>query len=132
MVQGFSLPSPNRSVKLDLYQVGFVDNTCSYVNIFLADRPPSPAQMIQLLSHDSHLWCDLLWKSGGALELPKCTYYFSQYQFATNGSPFLQSGRIGPQVLRTHGDGITVQVVPSTSAYKAYKTLGCYKSPSGA
>jgi hypothetical protein len=43
----------------------------------------------------------------------------------------LQSGRIGPAVILKHGDGSTLQTVPLTSAYKAYKTLGCYKSPSG-
>jgi hypothetical protein len=128
---GARFESPDGAVAIELYQVGFVDDTCSYVNQFLSNNNPTPQELISLLSHDSQLWCDLLWKSGGSLELPKCTYHYSQYKFASDGRPYLQSGRIGPAVILKHGDGITLQTVPSTSAYKAYKTLGCYKSLSG-
>jgi hypothetical protein len=129
---GARFESPDGSVCIDLYRVGFVDDTCSYVNQFLSHTNPTPEELISLLAHDSQLWCDLLWRSGGSLELPKCTYHYSQYKFASDGRPYLQSGRIGPIVNLKHGDGTTHQTVPSTSAYKAYKTLGCYKSPSGA
>jgi hypothetical protein len=129
---GTRFESPDGSIRIDVYRVGFVDDTCSYVNMFLSDIPTTPETMIQLLTHDSQLWCDLLWKSGGSLELPKCTYHFSNYKFASDGTPYLQQGRIGPVVSILHGDGKSTQVVPCTSAFKAYKTLGCYKSPSGA
>jgi hypothetical protein len=128
---GARFESPDGSVGINLYCIGFVDDTCSYVNQFLDNTNPAPKELTSLLSHDSQLWCDLLWKSGGSLELPKCTYHYSQYKFASDSRPYLQSGRIGPAVILKHGDGITLQTVPSTSAYKSYKMLGCYKSPSG-
>ena len=129
---GARFESPDGSVIIDLYRVGFVDDTCCYVNLFRRDTPPDPIELIQLLQHDSQLWSDLLWKSGGALELPKCTYHYSQYDFAVDGTPYLRSGRIGPAVEVKTGDGATTLTVPSCSVYQAYKTLGCFKSPSGA
>jgi hypothetical protein len=82
---GARFESPDGSIGIDLYRVGFVDDTCSYVNQFLSNSNPTPRELTSLLSHDSQLWCDLLWKSGGSLELPKCTYHYSQYCFASNG-----------------------------------------------
>ena len=129
---GARFESPDGTVFVDLYRIGFVDDTCCYVNLFRRDIPPDPEELISLLQHDSQLWSDLLWKSGGALELPKCTYHFSQYKFAVDGTPFLQQGQVGPAVYVTTGDGNDVLTVPSSSVYVAHKTLGCYKSPSGA
>jgi hypothetical protein len=128
---GARFESPDGTITIDLFRIGFVDDTCSYVNDFLSDMPPSPETLIKMLTHDSQLWCDLLWSSGGSLELPKCTYHYSNYVFGTDGTPTLQSGRVGPPVDLVHGDGSVIQCVPATSAYSAYKTLGCYKSPSG-
>jgi hypothetical protein len=84
--------SPDGSITINLFQVDFVNDTCSYVNNFLSDKPPSPKLLIKMFTHDSQLWCDLLWSSGGSLELPKCTYHYSNYVFGTNGTPTLQSG----------------------------------------
>ena len=129
---GARFETPDRTVCVDLFRVGFVDDTCCYVNLFNRDQPPQPEELLELLKHDSQLWSDLLWKSGGALELPKCTYHYSHYKFAVDGTPFLQSGQVGPPVEVRTGDGNEVLTVPSSSVYKGYKTLGCYKSPSGA
>ena len=103
----------------------------SYVNRFQMDIPPTPEEMIALLTHDSQLWSDLLWKTGGALELPKCLYHYWNYQFAESGRPLLQEGQVGPNVEVLTGDRSRVETVPSCSAYKGYKTLGYYKSPCG-
>ena len=128
---GARFKSLDRSICVDLFRVGYVDDTSNYVNQFLSDTPPTPETLVELLRHDSQLWSDLLWASGGALELPKCTYHYSHYRFASDGTPILQPGRIGPPVNIRTGDGLHVQTVPSSSVFKAYKTLGCYKSPSG-
>jgi hypothetical protein len=129
---GARFESPDKSICVDIFRVGFVDDTASYINDFSSRKPPSPEEMIQWLTHDSQLWSDLLYKSGGSLELPKCTYHFSQYKFASDGTPYLQCGQVGPTVSVRTGDSSSTQLVPSSSVYKAYKTLGCYKSPSGA
>ena len=127
---GARFESPDRSICIDIFRVGFVDDTCGYVNNFTCDVPSTPEQLIAMLSFDSQLWSDLLWSSGGTLELLKCTYHFSYFKFAIDGTPFLQSGQVGPSVAVQAG-GDHSQTVPARSVYNAYKTLGCYKSPSG-
>ena len=128
---GARFESPDRSICVDLFRVGFVDDTCGYVNQFCLDIPSDPAHLLKLLTHDAQLWSDLLWKSGGSLELLKCTYHLSFYKFATDGTPYLQCGQVGPPVEVKTGDSSCIQTIPSRSAYNAYKTLGCFKSPSG-
>ena len=128
---GALFESPDRSISLQLYRVGFVDDTQSYVNKFEDDVPPSPEEMIRLLTHDSQLWSDLLWASGGALELPKCTYHHWQYYFNPTGAPILHARQTGPDVVLRTGDGSRLETVPFRSPYNAHKTLGYYKSPSG-
>ena len=128
---GATFESPDKSISLKLYRVGFVDDTQSYVNKFLDDVPPTPAELIALLTHDSQLWRDLLWTSGGALELPKCLYHHWHYYFQPNGSPILHATQTGPDVVIRTGDRSTSETVSFQSPYKAHKTLGYYKSPSG-
>ena len=128
---GALFESPDRSVSLMLYRVGFVDDTCGYVNRFKDDIPPTPENMIEMLTHDSQLWSDLLWMSGGALELPKCTYHYWNYKFKPDGTPFLQADQVGPTVVIQTGDRQRQETVPFRSAFNAYKTLGYWKSPSG-
>ena len=129
---GARFESPDKTLTLDVFRIGFVDDTTNYVNQFLSDAPPTPEYLISLLTHDSQLWSDLLWKSGGGLELPKCTYHFWYYSFMEDGCPYLTDGQIGPPVVLTTGDGSSTAVVPHCSVYTAYKTLGCWKSPGGA
>jgi hypothetical protein len=131
IAHGAIFESPDRSLRLKLYRAGFVDDTASYVNRFCDNNPPSPATMIAMLTHDSQLWSDLLWTSGGALELPKCVYHYWQYKFTAEGKPFLQNGQIGPNVEIQVGDRSRSETVPAKSAYVSYRTLGYHKSPCG-
>ena len=39
--------SPDRSICVDLFRVGFVDDTCGYVNQFCLDSPPEPDQLLK-------------------------------------------------------------------------------------
>ena len=128
---GARFETPEKKICIDIFRVGFDDDTCGYVNEFSLDVPSTPDWLIEMLSFDSQLWSDLLWKSGGSLELLKCTYHFSHFKFAVDGTPFLQCGQVGPTVSVQSSEDHSDQIVPHRSAYKAYKTLGCYKSPSG-
>jgi hypothetical protein len=58
---------------------------------------------------------NLLWSSGGALELPKCSCHHLHDNFTPNGSPVLQQGCVGPKLVTC----------------KARETLGRCKFPSG-
>jgi len=95
---GASFESPYPTVGIVMHRVGFVDDMCRYVNLFDTDDPPTPTTVIQLLTKDSQLWSDLLWRSGGSLELPKCTHHYSNYLFQDDGMPMLEGGQVGPAV----------------------------------
>jgi hypothetical protein len=51
--------------------VGFVDDSTGQVNHFAANIQPTPDALAELMKIDAQLWSDLLWVSGGRLELPK-------------------------------------------------------------
>jgi hypothetical protein len=102
---GARFKSLDKSICINIFCVGFVNDTAAYINDFLSDVPPTPNELITRLTHDSQLWSDLFYKSGSSLELPKCTCHFSQYRFATDGMLYLQCGQIGPSVtVRTGND----------------------------
>ena len=61
---GARFQSPDCSVCIDLFRVGFVDETCGYVNTFNLDIPSTPEELTTLLTHNAQLWSDLLWASG--------------------------------------------------------------------
>ena len=46
------------------------------------------------MQHDSQLWNDLLWTSGGKLELPKCGYHTVYYTFKPDGTPILHQEKL--------------------------------------
>jgi hypothetical protein len=70
--------------------VGFVDGSMVQVNDFLSNIQPSPKQLANLIQKDAQLWSNLLWISGGLLELPKkCSYHHLHFYFNSTGKPFL-------------------------------------------
>ena len=67
---GAVFESPNKKSSIQLFMIEFVSNSNDQVNIFTADHPPTAETLIAMMQHDAQLWRDLLWASGGALELP--------------------------------------------------------------
>ena len=45
--------------------------------------------MMDNMQHDAQAWNDLLWCSGGKLELPKCSYQVLRFSFKPNGAHLL-------------------------------------------
>ena len=111
--------------------IGFVDNSTAQVNLFDEDEAPNPAKLIELMQQDAQLWNDLLWASGGNLELPKCSYHYLQWQFTANGTPILAGNRVGPDLVILSGNRHKSQTITYKSAHTAHKTLGYHKDPAG-
>ena len=128
---GATFESPDKTISITVYMIGFVDDSTGQVNDFNSDIQPHPSVLINRMRHDAQLWNDLLWSSGGALELPKCTYQVIHWQFTADGSPVLQGGQVGEPILLHSGDRSNLQKIPSRSAHSAHKTLGYYKDPAG-
>jgi hypothetical protein len=83
------------------------------------------------MHEDAQLRNDLLWASGGALELPKCMYHVIDYAFTPDGAPILSGGQVGGDIILQTGDQSRCQKIPFKSAHCSHKTLGHYKEPSG-
>jgi len=128
---GAIFQSPDKTETIKVFMIGYVDDCTGQVNEFLSDQQPHPNILIDRMQHDAQLWSDLLWASGGALELPKCTYHVVNWQFTAAGAPILQAGAVGQSMYLKSGDRNTTQVIPFRSAYSHHKTLGHYKEPAG-
>ena len=78
--------------------VGFVDDSTGQVNDFLSNIQPSPNQLTTKMQEDAQLWSDLLWVSGGKLELAKCSYHYLHFDFFPSGAPTLRPLQVGPPI----------------------------------
>jgi hypothetical protein len=128
---GAVFESPDKKSSIQLFMIGFVDDSNDQVNIFTADHLPTPRTLITMMQDDAQLWSDLLWASGGALKLPKCTDHFLYSDFTPTGEPCMQPGQVGPPLTILSGDRQTATDIQFRSAFTAHKTLGHRKDPSG-
>ena len=81
------------------------------------------------MQHDAQLWNDLLWASGGRLELPKCGYHTIYYLFHENGIPYLQHHH-HHQISLEAPNGDTIPIRPK-NIFTPRKNLGHHKAPGG-
>ena len=125
---GATFRSVHDSVKVKLTMVGFVDDTTGTCN----DFRPQTHEIGILMEHDAQVWNDLLYTSGGSLELPKTSYQILQFHFLPNGTP--RASRVVTQLTEAPillQDPITKQgfAISEIPATMSHKTLGHYKSP---
>ena len=110
--------------------MGFVDDTSNRTNFFEREVQPTMEEILRLMHHDAQLWNDLLWASGGLLELPKCSYHHIHFQFISQGKPSMIKGRFGPNFVMRDANQEEVRI-KQLSVNKSHKTLGCHKDPVG-
>ena len=118
--------SPDGSLSFSMAIVGFVDDT----TCITAGDPSKPiTDMLQRMQQDAQLWNDLLWSSGGALELPKCGYHLIYYTFNASGIPCMTHHHDHQVTLQSaQGDAIPIR---QKNIYTPRKNLGHLKSPAG-
>ena len=121
----------DRTVSIRLYMVGFVDDANGQTNDFANPIQPSPEKLNEMSRHDVQLWNDLLWRMGGLLELPKCSYHHIRYQFAFNGNPVLMGGKVGPPIMLQSTPDSDPAELKCLSGYSSHRTLGYHKAPAG-
>ena len=83
------------------------------------------------MQHDIQLWNNLLWASGGDLELQKCSYHVLYWKFLGNSTPSLAPGKFGPELQLDSSNRQKSHVIAQNSAYKLHKTLVYWKDPAG-
>ena len=112
---------------------GFVDDTSLFIN--LTPEQNRPHQLLESLQRITQGWSDLLYASGGKLELPKCFYYAIQWDFNSDGDPIPQ------QLTRTGHTTSCIHIhdpdnehpieITSREPNHAHKTLGVFKTLTG-
>ena len=127
---GATLKDPTGLTTIRLSITGFVDDTNACVNEWLPQRDGKLEETLIKAQHDTQLWNDLLFTSGGKLELSKCSYHVLRFSFAADGSPSVATETTSPFTII---DSVTNQAVNvgSLPSYAPHKTLGHWKAPAG-
>eukprot|EP00957_Ditylum_brightwellii_P055737 4223304-Ditylum_brightwellii.AAC.1 len=83
------------------------------------------------MQEDAQVWSDLLWLTGGLLELDKCSYHSIWYEFLQDGTPVMQSTRPGPPLIVNQLDNKTNTEIQYKNLYIPYAMLGHQKALGG-
>ena len=106
--------------------VGFVDNSMCVTN---GTSTTTYDELKQWMTKDAQLWHDLLWTSGGKLELLKCGYHLFDYKFDKDGLSRMQ---FTPNCNITLKDQKNEEVmIKAKSIFEPQKNLGHHKAPTG-
>jgi hypothetical protein len=123
--------TPDKRMSVSLSMIGFVDDSTGQVNSFCTPAQPTPEDLRDIMKHDAQLWSDLLWVSGGLLELGKCSFHQIHFDFEPDGTPTMRGGIYG-EPLQVHDSFLDTEVtIPAKSVFTPHKTLGHHKAPAG-
>jgi hypothetical protein len=129
---GATFCSPDQSMSISFSIVGFVDDSNCQTNHFLSNDQQSCDDLIAAASSDAQLWADLLWLSGGYLELQKCSYHLIHFDFATTGRPFMTDTKtLGPSITINDAKDNQILTIAKKAPGMPHKTLGHHKAPLG-
>jgi hypothetical protein len=123
--------SPDQSSSISFSIVGFVDDSNCQTNNFLSNDQMSCVSLIAEATADAQLWADLLWLSGGYLELPKCSYHLIHFEFLPNGRPFMMNKDLGQSISIIDAKDGQRLTIPQKAPGMPHKTLGHFKAPMG-
>ncbi len=106
--------------------VGFVDDSTCITGV---GKNATLADLLTKMKDDAQLWHDLLWCSGGKLELPKCGYHVVHFNFDASGIPRMQHSP-GESITLNNEHGTEV-IIKSKNIFQTRLNLGHSKSPAG-
>jgi hypothetical protein len=114
--------------KLRIRMTGFIDdNNCNSCEDAITHEDHSDG-IISCMRFDAQLWHDLLWTSGGALELTKCQYHLMDWNFTIAGAPILNTGTDDNHVALISPTGNELRI-EQLGCGTSYKTLGAFVEP---
>jgi hypothetical protein len=130
MAHGATLQDPSGKLTLWVSINDFVENTNSCVNEWRPQTDGNFQTTMEKVTQDTQLWNNLLYTSGGKLEVSKCSFHPLQFTFAADGTPSVNRDRPPPISIR---DSVTQQLIQVNplSIYSPHKTLGHWKAPAG-
>jgi hypothetical protein len=125
---GMTMEDIERIKSIRQWIEGFVDDTSLFTNL---KDPEEPVENMRAqLQQDTQSWTDLLYASGGQLELSKCFYYMLAWKFTPEGDPIpLTIAELQLPQITIHDPvtGNTTEIVQK-EVDAAHKTLGVYKT----
>jgi exonuclease III len=83
--------SPDRQTVVANSMTGYVDDTKGITNDMNQTHPIPVDELVAVMQADAQMWGDLLYTSGGALEIPKCNFYVMHWEFDEAGQPQLDA-----------------------------------------
>jgi hypothetical protein len=128
--RGATFQDPTGSTTVHLKLSGFVDDTNATLNDWKPQDQMDLTSMLALLAHDAQLWNDLLFVSGGKLELSKCSFHVLQFKFKPDGEPTPELQEPPPITLRDSESSNHI-TINGLRADQPHKTLGHWKAPAG-
>ena len=119
----FRSPSGNNTLRMSI--VGFVDDS----TVITSDEPGKPvSSLIDRAQQDAQTWNDILFTSGGKLELPKCGFHVIYYEYTEAGIPYMLHSTNRPINLKANDN--TQIPIQEKDIHTSRKNLGHFKSPS--
>ena len=116
--------SPNGDVVVSLSIIGFVDDSTCVTG---GKRDETVDQLLVRVKYDTQLWHNLLWASGGKLELQKCGCHLIFYNFDKDGVPSMR--KIGDLVITIENEKGEDIEIKTKKIDEARKNLGNWKEP---
>ena len=129
---GFSATDPFDQAKIKLILTAFVDDASHWTNRFKAALHAEYG--LPKIIHDSQTtaqwWEQLLYVTGGKLELPKCFYYMISWSFDDEGlAEIAAPDPTQPAITITDSETHLPIQIRQKDCYKEHVTLGACESP---
>ena len=121
---GITSATPNGDVVVSFSIIGFVDNSTCVTG---GKRNETIDQLLERVEYDAQLWHDLLWASGGKLELQKCGFHLIFYDFDQHGVPSMR--KISDLVITLQNEKGEDIEIRTKKIDEARKNLGHWKEP---
>jgi len=130
LAEGATFSTPDGTITTKISISGFVDDTNTSLNNWQPQHQQTLPELLKQLQSDAQCWNDLLYTSGGKLELTKCSFHSLEFEFNSDGTPRVHIAPPPPILLQ---DSVTQDMIeiPSLSVLHPHKTLGHWKAPSG-
>ena len=121
---GITSATPNGDVLVSFSVIGFVhDSIC----VTGGKQNKTIDQLLVRVKHDAQLWHDLLWASGGKLELQKCGFHLIFYVFDKHGVPSMR--KVSELVITLKNEKEEDIEIRTIKIDEARKSLGHWKEP---
>lgn len=130
LAHGATFQDPSGTLTAHLRLSGFVDDTNATLNDWQPQDEATLDELLKRLCHDAQLWNDLLFISGGKLELSKCSFHVLRFEFSPDGTPRPVVATPPPIQLQDSVTNDPITII-GLGADEPHKTLGHHKSPAG-